>query len=205
MEGVNGTRVLLGSHDAPRAVSWNRARNSDRHPRLATGMACVGRPDGPRRPPMVTTLVTTVNPRGRKCMCRRLVQQRGRRILRPVLPRAPVADPPASCRLPKSVIRHARPADPAGRAPSRSAPAGQPQRQEGVVRPSRPRPACRTESGRLKTGTTRVLFGSRSPRTPKKSPRSRSVGSASATRTNFHTPWEEPPARPEPGSPAADI
>jgi hypothetical protein len=44
-----------------------------------------GHPGGPGRSPVVTILVTAVNPRGRKCVCRRLVWQRGRRILRPVL------------------------------------------------------------------------------------------------------------------------
>ena len=106
--------------------------------------------------------------------------------------RTPVAVPPGSCRLPESVIRHVRPADPAGRATSRSARAGQPQRPEGAARPSRPRSACRAESHRLKTDTKRADFGSHSPPTPQKSARAHCVGSAPATRTKFETPlhWE---------------
>ena len=103
----------------------------------------------------------------------------------PIRRRAQVTDPPASRRLPEPIIRHARPVDPSGRATSRSARAGQPQCQEGVVRPSRPRQAGRPESDRLKTGD----FGRYPPPTPKKSARSCRVGSASATRTNFHTPF----------------
>jgi len=51
---------------------------------------------------------------------------------------------------------------------SRSASPGQPQRQEGVVRPRRPRPACRAESGRLKAGTTRSIWEVTPPPPPKK-------------------------------------
>jgi MFS family permease len=51
-------------------------------------------------------------------------------------------------------------------------------------------PHSRGQSGRLKTGTKGVDFGSRLPPTPQNSPRSRSVGSASATKPNFHTPFD---------------
>jgi hypothetical protein len=42
-------------------------------------------PGRPRPNPVVTVPVTAENPRGRKCVCRRLVRQRGHRTLRPTL------------------------------------------------------------------------------------------------------------------------
>ena len=47
--------------------------------------ACVGDRTASGRNPVVTIPVTAVNPSGRKCVCHRLVRQRGRRTLRPVL------------------------------------------------------------------------------------------------------------------------
>lgn len=86
-------RPLAGTAQQPRRPTRAPAKDAPCEPvesattlplatasqRLADG------PDGPGRSPVVTILVTTGNASGRKCVCRRLVRQRGRRILRPVL------------------------------------------------------------------------------------------------------------------------
>jgi len=58
--------------------------------------ACVGDRTASGGTPVVTILVTTVNPSRRKCVCRRLVRPADAGFSVLCSSRTPVADPPAS-------------------------------------------------------------------------------------------------------------